>query len=112
MSETEDAMRRRHPEPTDSQTIVEMFSHIVRAIDRIERLVLTMSAELDTLTAAVTQNTSVDQSAITLLQGLSARLAEIANDPAAITALSDELAASSTALAQAVLDNTPAAPPV
>ena len=70
-----------------------------------------MSAELDALKAAVARDTDVENSAITLLQGLKAALdaAIAANDPAALTALSASLGANSDALAAAVVANTPAA---
>ena len=70
-----------------------------------------MSAELDALKAAVARDTDVENSAITLLQGLKAALdaAIAANDPAALAALSASLGANSDALAAAVVANTPAA---
>lgn len=86
-----------------------------------------ITAELTTLQATVTAETSVSQSAITLLNGLggqitalAAQLAQaIANqaDPAAVQALVTQLHGlgttvqnDSTALAAAVTANTPAAP--
>lgn len=69
-----------------------------------------MSAELDALTAQVTQSTTIEQSAITLIQGMAAQIAANVNSPAALTALSQQLSTSATALAAAVTANTPAAP--
>lgn len=66
-------------------------------------------ADLTELTAEVTNNTTVEQSAITLLQGLKAQLDAAGTDPVALKALSDQLAANDTALAAAVTANTPAA---
>lgn len=66
-------------------------------------------ADLTALTAEVARNTAVDESAITLLNGLAAQLAAVATDPAAVLALSAQLSASSDALAAAVVANTPAA---
>lgn len=68
-----------------------------------------MSAELDNLTVEVTEISTTVDSAIALLEGLSAQLLAIANDPAAINALAAELDAKSNALAAAVVANTPAA---
>ena len=68
-----------------------------------------MSAEFDALTAQVTTNTSVEGSAVTLLQNLSALLANNPT-PAQVSALSVTLANSATALAAAITANTPAAP--
>ena len=65
--------------------------------------------DLAALTAQVTQNTTVEQSAITLIQGLAAQLVANANDPAAIAALAASLNTSATSLAAAVTANTPAA---
>ncbi len=72
-----------------------------------------MSGELQTLQTQVAANTSVEQSAITLLQGLKAALdsAIASGNPAALTDLSHQLATSQTALAAAVVANTPAASP-
>ena len=63
------------------------------------------------LEAAVTRNTEVDQSAITLLQGLKAALDAAGTDPVKLKELSDSLGASTETLAQAVIANTPAAEP-
>jgi hypothetical protein len=70
----------------------------------------TMSA-LDDLTTQVAKNTSLEASAIQLIQGLAAQLAAAATDPAKVTALSAQLSTSATALAAAITANTPAAPP-
>ena len=70
-----------------------------------------MSA-LDDLKAAVTKNTSVVDSAVTLLQGVADKLAaaNVNNDPA-IAALTSEISAEADKLGAAVAANTPAAPP-
>lgn len=71
-----------------------------------------MSVQLDALTAQVAQNTTVIESAITLIQGLKTALddAIASGDPAALQALSDALAAEDQKLADAVAANTPAQP--
>lgn len=69
----------------------------------------TMSVQLDALTAEVARNTAVDESAITLLNGLAAQIIELKTDPVALQALADSLQGSSNALAAAVIANTPAA---
>ena len=68
-----------------------------------------MSAELDTLTQKVEETTTVEQSAIELLNGLSAQIASLKNDPVKLQALSDSLGAKSSELAAAIQANTPAA---
>lgn len=66
-------------------------------------------AGLENLTEQVQVNTDTEASAIVLLNGLSAQLASIANDPAAVAALAAQLKASSENLAAAIVANTPAA---
>jgi len=68
-------------------------------------------ADLSALEAEVTNNTTVEQSAITLLQGLKSQLDAAGTDAVKLKALSDQLGANDTALAAAVAANTPAAPP-
>jgi len=69
-----------------------------------------MSQELDTLTAEVARNTTVEKSALALIQGFNARLIAAGTDPAKLKALSDSLTANDNELAAAVIANTPAAP--
>jgi hypothetical protein len=66
--------------------------------------------KLSELKAQVDANVALEQSAVTLITGLSAQLKEIADDPAAIQALADELSSEATALSAAIVANTPAAP--
>lgn len=68
-------------------------------------------AGLADIKARVDAETSVVQSAITLINGLSQALKDAlaANDPAQIQAIIDELDANNTSLANAVTANTPAA---
>lgn len=67
-------------------------------------------AAIDDLTAQVAENTTVEGSAITLIQGIAAQLAAAGTDPAKLAALQTQLKASGDALAAAVAANTPAAP--
>lgn len=68
-----------------------------------------MSA-IDDLTANVAADTTVDQSAITLLNGLKAALDAAIGDPVALQALSDQLGSNVAGLSAAVLANTPSEP--
>ena len=88
------------------------FNTINTKLDFITTKEVQMSGELDALKASVANNTTVIGSAITLLQGLKAKLDEAiaSGDPAALTALSTELGATDQALADAVAANTPATP--
>ncbi len=68
-------------------------------------------AELKTKVEAAT---AIEESAVTLIQGIAQQLKDaLANgaDPAAIQAIADELDAGTNDLAAAVAANTPAAPP-
>jgi len=82
------------------------------ALDRaqLQEGEIIMSA-LDDLTAQVSKNTDVEGSAVTLIQGIAAQLANAiaSGNPAALTALQNQLSASADALAAAVAANTPAA---
>lgn len=95
-----------------SADVLALLNQILDTLTAQQGEITEMSAELDSLTAAVTENTSVDQSAITLLQDLAAKIQAAANDPAAITALATDLRASSQQLADAIVANTPAGPVV
>lgn len=67
-----------------------------------------MTKELDQLTQSVTNENTVIDSAITLLNGLSARINELKDDPVALAALATEIDGKSKDLADAVVANTPA----
>jgi hypothetical protein len=68
-----------------------------------------MALDLTRLEAAVARDTTVNQSAITLLSQLSQLVRDTAGDPAKVAALADQLDAQQQALADAVTQNTPAA---
>lgn len=70
-----------------------------------------MSVELDRLEASVKANTEVKPSVIATLASLSAIIRAGAGDRAKMLALADELDLDKADLAQAVVDNTPAATP-
>lgn len=72
-----------------------------------------MSVELDALTAQVAAQTTVEKSAITLLNGLSKQIADLAaagGTPAQFTALAATLKTSADDLGTAIVANTPATP--
>ena len=80
-----------------------------------KRLEIIMSA-LDDLTAAVANETTVDQSVLTLINGIPALISAAvasaqAGDMAPLSALAAQVTANSAALAAAVTANTLAAPP-
>lgn len=82
---------------------------ILRSLQTVKMGEAIIMGSLDDLTAAVTENTSVDQSAIVLLNDIAARLEAAQNDPAAVAQLATDIRSSSTELAAAVAANTPAA---
>lgn len=84
---------------------------IIADIQKETQLIMTSKEELDALTAQVTENENTEQSAIVLLNNISAQLIAQATDPVAVNALGVRLKASAAALAAAITANTPAAPP-
>lgn len=65
--------------------------------------------EIDDLKTQVEKNTSVEESAVTLINGLAAQLTAAGTDPAKLTALTQQLTASASDLAAAISANTPGA---
>lgn len=95
-----------------------LLGHIEGHLRRIEHTLAQLvhqeeqtMATIADLQTEVGQNTSVTESAVALLNGLSQQLKDAlaANDPAAIQAVVDQLDANTSALAEAVTQNT--APP-
>ncbi len=72
----------------------------------VTKMATTTASDLAALTAQVAANVTVEQSAITLIQGLAAQIASLANDPVAIAALASQLQTSATALGAAITANT------
>lgn len=85
--------------------VMKKFDCVEHILNRIWKEVKKMSEELDTLTVEVTEMATVVDSAILLIQGLAARLEDIADDPAAILALANELDSKAGELAAAVAAN-------
>jgi hypothetical protein len=96
------------------------INHKLDVLTGLVRQLLTQEAklavDLTTLTAEVANNTSVTNSVVTLLGNLTAIIKAIpaSTDPvtqAALDQLRTTLASNDTAIAGAVVANTPAAPP-
>ena len=83
--------------------------NILKGIER-------MALDISKLQAAVAAETTVEQSAVTLIGTLAGEIQTLINasgntvDPAALQALVDQMTASQASLAAAVTANTPAAP--
>lgn len=69
-----------------------------------------MSAQLDRLTAEVSETRAAAASIITLVHGLAEQIRELKEDPAALEALANELDAAQSEIAAAVTANTPTEP--
>jgi uncharacterized protein YqgV (UPF0045/DUF77 family) len=67
-------------------------------------------ADLSALQVEVEENGDVINSAITLMNGLSQQIRDLADDPAAVLALADTLDANTQALANSVAANTTPTP--
>ncbi len=67
-------------------------------------------ATLAELQAKIEANNNLTDSAVTMIQGLAAKLEEIKNDPVAIDALIASLNENNAELAAAISANTPADP--
>ena len=79
-----------------------------RILDAINQIGMKMANELADLTTQVQETNTVIGSAVVLIQGLKAALDAAGTNPVALKALSDSLNTSETALAAAVVANTPA----
>lgn len=86
------------------------FDEAGHFFETIIRKVTHMSQQLDDLTTQVSANTSVIESALTLIQGLRQQIIDAGTDPAKLQALTDSLKAEDDKLAAAIADNTPASP--
>lgn len=80
---------------------------IQETLGYINQRIKSMSAEIDRLTASVTNLTTVDDSLVALVGNLAQLLRDSASDPAAITALADKLDAEAGKVSEAVTANTP-----
>ena len=106
-------MRYPHEEhPNTDPRIINLLNEILWEIRRLNYTLTKenqlIMADLTILTDAVTKETTVVASAITLIQQIADAL-KAATDPAAVQALADQLNTSADALAAAVTANTPAA---
>src|SRR5436190_9130893 len=96
-------------EPHKYRRLIRALELLVETIDARKKLDHIMK-EFDDLVAEVAQDDSVIDGAVTLINGIAARIAAAGVDPVKLKAITDDLAAKRTALAAAVAANTPAAP--
>jgi hypothetical protein len=94
----------------------EVLGQILNEVKTIKQELTKMALDISALTTAVANETTVEQSAITLVGGLAAQIQTLINnsgntvDPVALQALVTQMTNSQTALAAAVAANTVAAP--
>ena len=91
----------------------QLLSTLQRVESKIDKLLIQvnqMSQATDNLAAAVARETSVDQSILTLIQGLADQVKQTSTDPQ-VQALADQINANADKLAAAVTANTPAPTP-
>lgn len=77
-------------------------------IQRLTRLEIAMSKEMDDLIAEVAADRAVDESAMTLLEQISKKLEEAGTDRVKLAQLANDLKTNREAMAAAVIKNTPA----
>jgi hypothetical protein len=95
-----------------NRSVGTFFKHKPSIRQMLERILANQEKEIMDLTALiaqVTQTTTVEASAVALIQQLAALIAANQNNPTQLAALVTQLNASATALAAAVTANTPAA---
>jgi hypothetical protein len=88
--------------PRWAQTLREMVSRVLANQE-------TIMATIEELEAAVTRNTDVDESVLTLLAGISQQLKDAQGNPAKIAEVIAKLDANTQKMADAVTANTPSA---
>jgi phosphoglycolate phosphatase-like HAD superfamily hydrolase len=84
---------------------------IIKMLVESKKKEIHMSKELDELQAAVEENTTVDQSIMTLVDGMAAQIEALKDDPAKLVALAKALRDSSALTVAKVLANTTQEPP-
>jgi hypothetical protein len=96
----------------------EKLDGVLRLLRLVLRKEMTMSQELDDLTAKVAEVATVEGSAVALITGIAAQLTELEAelaasgvDTAKLAQLTADLKAATDPLAAAVAANTPAEPP-
>lgn len=113
VSATNTAMGKGGPSSVDNiNAVLTIVKQLTTKVDLLSTRVDNMAGEMAKLTQDVTDNTSVVQSAITLLGNIKALLDAAGTDPTKLAALSSALEKNSSDLAAAVAANTPGGPVV
>lgn len=100
--------------PAVDNSVESKLDAVLAAVEALTQGVTATMADLTALTAEVTENGDVIESAVLLLGSLAQQVRDLSTDPAALQALADQLDAQSGELAAAVAANTapPELPPV
>jgi len=93
------------------ETLKRIESNLAAIVSRLDALEAKMAVELENLKAAVAEQTTVIDSAVTLLTQLGDKIDELKNDPQELTNLANQIRAKRDQLAAAVAENTPAEEP-
>jgi hypothetical protein len=100
-------------DPEDKAALARIEQQLARILQQQGVEMSISKQQWETIKQNVAQETSVRQSVITLMGQMKAQLDSLAQqdsiDPADVQAVSDQIAANQTALADAVAQNTPAA---
>jgi hypothetical protein len=95
----------------DERTLNALLTRVEQKLDAIAAQEKTQMDAITALQAEVARNTTVEKSALTLIQGLHDQIVAAGTDPAALKAITDQLAANDDELVAAIVRNTPAAQP-
>ena len=102
----------------EQQSDRELLLEILLKLENLAEGVVIMDQDVTALVAAVTQETTVNQSAITLINGIAAQIAAAiaaagslsAGDRAALQSTVASITSNASSLSAAVVANTPATP--
>lgn len=98
-------------DPFGYQRIERALDRVNNALGQLKDMVNKMAGELDTLKAAVARFDTVEASIVALVKGLAQQIKDLAAagaDPAALTALANDINAKADEMAAVVTENTPA----
>lgn len=96
----------------NTSLILNQLAVIKHRLAKLEQRGRIMSQALDALALEVERNVTVTASAIALIHGIAAQLADLKDNPEEIMALATKLDASADALAAVIEANTEVVPPV
>ena len=93
-----------------STEVVTKLDQIIQMLQILQKGVTQMAASVDDVITAVQQETTVEQSVITLLNQFAGQVKSAGTDPVKLQAVLDAITNNTTALSAAVTANTPVVP--